>query len=87
MASKSASSYSININFVIVNCVDFASNTYSVNFHNSGISTVIKGPISGGVVALKTEKREVSGSNFGRACRPSCSGFSVVFSETRVNTG
>ena len=35
----------------------------------------------GGVVTLKT------GSNPGRVCRPSRSEFSVVFSETRVNTG
>ena len=36
---------------------------------------------------LETKRREVPGSNPGRACRPSCSEFSVVFSETRVNTG
>ena len=30
---------------------------------------------------------EVPGSNPGCACRPSLSEFSVVFSETRVNTG
>ena len=35
----------------------------------------------------KTGRREVPGSFFGRACRPSRSEFSVVFSETRVNTG
>ena len=32
-------------------------------------------------------RRLVPGSNPGRACRPSRSEFSVVFSETRVNTG
>ena len=42
---------------------------------------------SGTAVTLKTERREVPGSNPGRACRPSRSEFSVVFSETRVNTG
>ena len=42
---------------------------------------------SGTAVTLKTGRREVPGSNLGRACRPSCSEFSVVFSETRVNTG
>ena len=42
---------------------------------------------SGGVVALKTGRREVQSSNPGRACRRSRSEFSVVFSETRVNTG
>ena len=36
---------------------------------------------------LKTGRREVPGSNRGRTCRPSRSEFSVVFSETRVNTG
>ena len=45
------------------------------------------GPTSGRVVTLETGRREVPGSNPGRACRPSRSEFSVVFSETRVNTG
>ena len=40
------------------------------------------GPTSGGVVTLKISRREVPGSDPGRACRPI-----VVFSETRVNTG
>ena len=44
------------------------------------------GPTGGGVVSLKTGKREVPGSNPVRTCRPSCSDFSAVFSETRVNT-
>ena len=44
-------------------------------------------PTSGTAVTLKTGRREVPGSNPGRACRPSRSEFSVVFSETRVNTG
>ena len=35
----------------------------------------------------KIGRREVPGSFLGRACRPSRSEFSVVFSETRVNTG
>ena len=35
---------------------------------------------------LKTGRREVPGSIPGGACRPSHSKFSVVFSETRVNT-
>ena len=39
------------------------------------------------MVTLKTGRREVPGSNLGRGCRPSRSEFSVVFSETRVNTG
>ena len=37
--------------------------------------------------AFKAGRREVPGSNPGRACRPSRLEFSVVFSETRVNTG
>ena len=45
-----------------------------------------EGPTSGGVVALKTSRREVPGSNPGRAYRPRRSEFSVVFCETRVNT-
>ena len=36
---------------------------------------------------LKTGRRKVPGSNPGHACRPSHLEFSVVFSETRVNTG
>ena len=43
-------------------------------------------PTSGAVEALKTGRREVPGSNPGRTCRPSCSEFSVVFSNTRINT-
>ena len=37
--------------------------------------------------ALKTGRRQVPGSIPGCACRPSRSKFSVVFFETRVNTG
>ena len=48
---------------------------------------VKESPTSGRVVMLKTERREVPGSNRGRACRPSGSEFSVVFSETCVNMG
>ena len=48
---------------------------------------MIQRPISGGVVTLKTGRREVPGSNHGRACRPSRSEFSVFFSEIRVNAG
>ena len=49
--------------------------------------SVLVGPTSGSAVTLKTGRLEVPGSNPGRACRPSRSEFSVVFSETRVNTG
>ena len=35
----------------------------------------------------KTGRGEVPGSFLGQACRPSLSEFSVVFSETHVNTG
>ena len=35
----------------------------------------------------KNYDQEVSGSILGRACRPSRSEFSVIFSETRVNMG
>ena len=44
-------------------------------------------PTSGGVVTLKSGRREVLGSIPDHACRPNHSEFSVVFSETRVNTG
>ena len=37
--------------------------------------------------ALKTDRREVSGSILHRACQPSRSVVSVVFSETCINTG
>ena len=50
-------------------------------------SVKVKGPTSVEVAELKTDRGEMSGSNPGRACRPSHSEFSVVFSETRVNTG
>ena len=39
-----------------------------------------------GVQKLKTGRREVLGSNPGRACRPKRSEISVIFSGTRVNT-
>ena len=45
------------------------------------------GTTFGTEVTLRTREREMPGSNPGRACRPSRSEFSVVFSETRVNTG
>ena len=51
------------------------------------LSSKLVGPTSGRVVMVKTERREVPGSNLGRACRPSHSEFSVVLSETRVNKG
>ena len=54
--------------------------------HSGGKSWFIR-PTSGTAVTLKTGRREVPGSNPGRGCRPSRSEFSVVFSETRVNTG
>ena len=44
-------------------------------------------PTSGGVVTLKTGRRDVPGLNPGSACRSSRLEFSVVFSESRVNTG
>ena len=50
-------------------------------------SFFLHGPTCGGVVTLKTGRREVPGSNPGRACQPNFSEFSEVFSETRVNTG
>ena len=53
------------------------SKTY-INFY---ISIFIR-PTSGTAVTLKTGRREVIGSNPGRACRSSRSEFSVVFSET-----
>ena len=37
--------------------------------------------------ALKTGRRQLPGSILDHACRPSRSEFSLVFSETRVNTG
>ena len=55
--------------------------------HTSGILHPYGlGPTSGGVVTLKTGRREVPGSNPGHACRPRRSEFSMVFSETRINT-
>ena len=45
----------------------------------------VQKPTSG--IALKTGRHEVLGSIPDRACRHSPSKFSVVFSETRANTG
>ena len=58
--------------------------TYVKFFYN----TVVTGPhqwLSGSV--LQTGRREVPGSITDRACRPSCSEFSEIFSEILVNTG
>ena len=44
-------------------------------------------PTSGSAATFKTGRREVPGSKPGRACQPSRSEFSVVFSETRLNMG
>ena len=52
---------------------------YTENLHKTN------SPSRGGVVTLKTGRREVPGSNPGRACRLSRSEFSAVFSETGVN--
>ena len=46
-----------------------------------------KRPTCDEVATLKTGRRDVPGSNLGRACRLSLSDFSVVSSEVRVNTG
>ena len=46
-----------------------------------------RGPTSGTAVTLETGRWEVPGSNPSRACRPSRSEFSMVFSETRLNSG
>ena len=51
------------------------------------VGLYVNRPTSGGVVTLKTGRREVQNSNPGRACRPSRSKFSVVFSETRSKKG
>ena len=48
---------------------------------------IFLGPTSSWMVTLQTGRRKVPGSNPSRACRPSRSEFSMVFSETRVNTG
>ena len=51
------------------------------------IKPYLDDPTSSGVITLKSGRREVPGSIPDHACRPSRSEFSVVFSETRVNTG
>ena len=51
---------------------------------NTKLHSSKKGPTSDRVVTLKTGRREAPGSNPGKPIR---SEFSVVFSETRVNTG
>ena len=57
-----------------------------IHKHNAISIYSTSGSTSGSAVTLKTGRREVPGSNPGRACRPSRSEFSAVFSETRVNT-
>ena len=64
----------------ITTCSGFQQCLYTYDFQWN------RGPTSGTAVKLKTGRREVPGSNLGRACRPSRSEFSVVFSETRLNT-
>ena len=67
--------------FLPLYLTNFGLVNFFLKFLNRNSST------SGGVVTLKTGRREVPGSNPGRACRPTRSEFSVVFSETRVNIG
>ena len=72
-------------------------NLFNSNFHHALFctsilqnrirSSKISCPTSATAVTLKNGRRKVPGSNPGRACRPSRAEFSVVFSETRVNTG
>ena len=50
------------------------------------LQSVWTSPTSGGVIALNTGRLEVPGSNSSRAYRPSRLDFSMVFSETRLNT-
>ena len=59
----------------------------SPNISNIECCIIYSCLISGGVVTLKTGRWEVSGSDPGRTCQPRRSEFSVVFSETRLNTG
>ena len=54
---------------------------------DEGIEQITTCPTNGRVVALKTGRRGVPGSNPGRAGQPSRSEFSLVFFETRVNKG
>ena len=59
----------------------------------SEIAQIVEHPASNGPhqwpsgSALKTGRREVPVSNPGRACRLSPSEYSMVFSETHLNTG
>ena len=61
----------------------------NLNFGSQKINIVavfgVRGRTSGSAVTLKTGRREVPGSNPGRACRPSRSEFTVIFFETRVD--
>ena len=59
----------------------------AVLIHFSALNFSCLGSTNGTVLTVKTERREVPGSNPGCACRPSRSEFSVFFSETRVNMG
>ena len=53
----------------------------------TSVFPTVSSPTSGTAVTLKTGRRDVPGSNPGRACRPNRLEFSAVFYETRVNTG
>ena len=60
---------------------------YSNKMVDFRYDSYLKEPHQWQPVTLKTGRWEVPGSNPGRACRPSRSEFSVVFSETSINVG
>ena len=65
------SRFLLELNTVTSTVFLFTIRQVSLSFHNS--------PTGGGVVELKTGRREVLGSTPGRACRPSDSEFYMVF--------
>ena len=76
---------------IFANSISLLGVFYRLNLLNPKVLSLTKsflyGPTSSTAVTLKTRRGEVPGSNPGRACRPSHMEFSVVFSETRANTG
>ena len=63
-------------------------NQIPINFEKVlSLFQMLQCPTCGGVATFKTGRQEVPDSNPGRAYQPRRSEFSVIFSETRVNTG
>ena len=74
---------------MVLGIVSYEKDVIPLYFFSQGarVKAVAYSPTSGTAVTLKTGRRDMPGSNPGRACQPSRSEFPVVFSETSVNMG